>query len=244
MGLQTDRIIGLHAVQAAIGAGRTIERVLIARGASNPRIQALLDECRRRRLAFRLEPREQLDRIADGGVHQGVIAFAQPKPHVELSDILAEDRADGLIVLADGVEDPHNLGAIVRSAEAAGVQAVVVPRRRSASSSDAAGKAAAGALERLPLVRTVNINRAIEQAQKAGYWVYGLDERGDQQLWDVDLRGKIALVVGREGEGLHRLTFERCDGILSIPMALDGVSSLNVSVATGVALFEVVRQRR
>ena len=244
MGLPSDRIIGLHAVQAAVQAGRKIDRILVAKGASNARVQALLNECRRRGLPFRMEPREQLDRIAEGGVHQGVVAFAPPKAHVELSDVLAEERPDGLIVLADGVEDPHNLGAIVRSAEAAGAQAVVVPRRRSASVNDAAGKAAAGALERLPLVRTVNINRAIEQVQKAGYWVYGLDERGDQQLWDVDLKGKVAIVVGREGEGLHRLTFERCDGILAIPMAEEGVSSLNVSVAAGVALFEVVRQRR
>ena len=224
-------------------AGRPIDRVVVARGAANPRLQAIIDRCRAKKIPLRFEARAQLDRLSNRGVHQGVIAFAAGKEYADLDDILTSAPDDALLVLTNGVEDPHNLGAIIRTAEAAGSLAVVLPRRRSAPLSDTAGKAAAGALERLPVVRVANLNRAIDDIKKAGFWVFGLDERGDRAVWEADLGGKTAFVLGAEGGGLHRLTAEKCDGLLNIPM-LGGGSSLNVSVAAGVALFEAVRQRR
>ncbi len=238
-----NRIIGVHALEAALKAGRAIDHVLVARGAINPRIQALLDACRERGVELRFEARAMLDRAANQGVHQGVVAWAEEKRFTGLSDILAAAGADTLLVLADGVEDPHNLGAILRSAEAAGASALIVPRRRSAPLNETVGKASAGALERLPVVRVTNLNRAIEELKKAEFWVHGLDERGEREIWEADLTGRTALVLGAEGAGLHRLTAERCDSLLRIPMQ-GGGASLNVSVAAGVVLFEAVRQRR
>ena len=238
-----DRIIGLHAVEAALGAGRPIDRVVITRGAANPRLQAIIDQCRESRIPVRFEARQQLDRLSNRGVHQGVIAYAAGKRYAELDEVLADAPDDAIVVICDGVEDPHNLGVILRSAEAAGATAVIVPRRRSAPLSDVAAKASAGAMERLPVARVTNINRALDDLKKAGFWTYGLDERGDKTIWDVKLKGKVVLVMGAEGEGLHRLTAERCDELLGIPMQ-GGAASLNVSVAAGVVLFEAVRQRR
>jgi 23S rRNA (guanosine2251-2'-O)-methyltransferase len=237
-----DRLIGIHAVAAALEADRPIERVLIARGAGGPRLQALIDACRRNRVAVRFEGRDMLDRESKGGVHQGVVAFAGARRYLELSEILEQAGPDALIVVADGVEDPHNLGAIIRSAHAAGAAAIVAPERRAAGLTETVAKAAAGALEFLSVVRVKNVNRALDELKAAEFWVYGLDERGEQTCWETDLTGRLALVVGAEGKGLHRLTAEKCDRLISIPMQ-GKVASLNVSVAAGIALFEAVRQR-
>jgi 23S rRNA (guanosine2251-2'-O)-methyltransferase len=237
-----DRLIGIHAVTAALEAERALDRVLIARGAGGPRMQAVIDACRRNGVPVRFEPRDRLDKEAHGGVHQGVVAFAAARSYVELSDVLAAAAPDALIVVADGVEDPHNLGAIIRSAHAAGAEAIAVPERRSVGMTETVAKAAAGALEFLNVVRVKNVNRTLEELKEAEFWVYGLDERGEQTCWETDLTGRVALVVGAEGKGLHRLTAEKCDRLIRIPMQ-GKVASLNVSVATGIALFEAVRQR-
>ncbi len=237
-----NRLIGIHAVQAALDAGRPLERVLIARGAGGPRLQAIIDACRRAGVPVRFEARGVLDKQARGGVHQGVVAVAGARQTARLADILEQAGDDALIVVAAGVEDPHNLGAIVRSAHAAGAAAVVVPERRSAALNETVAKAAAGALEFLSVVRVKNVNRALEQLKQAGFWVYGLDERGERACWETDLTGRLALVLGAEGKGLHRLTARKCDRLLRIPMQ-GKVASLNVSVAAGVALFEAVRQQ-
>lgn len=238
-----DRIIGIHAVEAALASGRLVDRLIVARGAGNPRLQAIIDGCRAKKIPVRFEARSQLDRLTNRGVHQGVVAYAAAKEHASLEDVLANALPEALLVLVDGVEDPHNLGAILRSAEAAGATAVLVPRRRAAPLTETVGKASAGAMERLPVVRTANLNRAIDDLKKAGFWVHGLDERGDLEIWEADFSGRTALVLGAEGAGLHRLTAEKCDSLLRIPMQ-GAAASLNVSVAAGVALFEVVRQRR
>ena len=237
-----DRLIGIHAVTAALEAGRPLDRVLIARGAGGPRMQTVIDACRRARTPVRFEPRNLLDKEARGGVHQGVVAFAAARRTLELSDVLEQAGPDALIVVADGVEDPHNLGAIVRSAHAAGAVAIAVPERRSAGMTETVAKAAAGALEFLPVVRVKNVNRTLDELKKAGFWVHGLDERGERTCWETDLKGRVAIVLGAEGKGLHRLTARRCDGLIRIPMQ-GKVASLNVSVAAGVVLFEAVRQR-
>ena len=237
-----DRLIGIHAVTAALEAGRPLDRVLIARGTGGPRMQAVIDACRRGGVPVRFEPRNLLDKEARGGVHQGVVAFGAARRTFDLEDVLDDAGPDALVVVVDGVEDPHNLGAIIRSAHAAGAAAIVAPERRSASITDTVAKAAAGALEFLPIARVKNVNRALDELKAASFWVYGLDERGEQTCWETDFKGRVALVLGSEGKGLHRLTAEKCDGLLRIPMA-GKVASLNVSVAAGVALFEVVRQR-
>jgi 23S rRNA (guanosine2251-2'-O)-methyltransferase len=237
-----NRIIGVHAVQALLDAGRPLDRVLIAKGATSQRLQKIIEDCRTRAVSVRFEPRENLDRLADKGVHQGVVAYAAKKSAARLEDLIEQAEPDGVILVADSVQDPHNLGAIVRTAHAAGAVGVIVPERRAAGLTDTVAKAAAGALEYLPVVKVTNINRTLDELKEAGFWIYGFDERGDRAPWEADFQGKTVIVVGAEGSGLHRMTAEKCDFLLRIPMQGE-ISSLNVSVAAGIALFEVVRQR-
>lgn len=237
-----NRTIGIHAVEALVEAGRPLDRVLIAKGSSNPRLDKIIAGCRERGVPVSFEPRANLDRLADRGAHQGVVAYGARKPMARLDDLIAEAGDDALFVIADGVQDPHNLGAIVRTANAAGAMALIIPERRASGLTDTVAKTAAGALEHLPVVRVKNINKALDELKSEGFWIHGLDERGDRFAWDCDLTGKTVLVVGAEGDGLHRLTAEKCDFLMQIPM-LGDVSSLNVSVAAGIALFEAVRQR-
>jgi 23S rRNA (guanosine2251-2'-O)-methyltransferase len=227
-------LAGIHPVREALRAGRPIDRVLIAKGAGGPRLQELIDLCRERGVPVRFEPREQLDRAAGSAAHQGVVAFGAVEKYATLEETSA---AGGLHVVLDGVEDPHNLGAIIRTAHAAGAAAVVIPERRAAPLTDVVAKAAAGALAYLPVVRVSNLNRALESLKKSGYWIYGLDERGDQQYDRIDYTAPVAIVLGGEGRGLHEQVAKNCDFLVRIPMAGE-VASLNVSVAAGVVLFE------
>jgi 23S rRNA (guanosine2251-2'-O)-methyltransferase len=238
-----DRLIGIHAVEEALRAGRAIDHVLIARGAANPRMQRVIDQCRRAGVPLRFEAREALDRAAGGGGHQGVVAFAAAHRYWDLKDVIAPDSRPGLLVLLDGVEDPHNLGAIIRTACAAGADGVVLPERRAAGLTETVAKAAAGALEYLKVARTQNVNRALEELKQAGYWIFGLDERGDKPYTEADYRGRTALVLGGEGKGLHQQVARGCDFLLKIPVA-GPIAALNVSVAAGIVLFEALRQRR
>ena len=197
---------------------------------------------RERGVPVRFEERVQIDRLAGTREHQGVIALAASRAVVELEDLLAQKSDRSLIVLLDGVEDPQNLGAIVRTALAAGAQGVVIPERRAAGLTDSVSRASAGALEHLPVARVKNLVRAMEQLKEAGYWLIGLDERGERNYTEADYKSSIGIVLGGEGHGLHELTRKRCDYVVSIPTT-GPVRSLNVSVAAGVVLFEVVRQR-
>ena len=228
-------LIGFHPVREALRAGRPLERLLIAKGAAGPRIQELVDLCRDAGVPVRFEDRAALDRMAGVPSHQGVVGFAAAHRYVEL------DEVSGTLVVLDGVEDPHNLGAIVRTAHAAGAGAVVVPERRAAPLTEVVAKAAAGALEYLPVARVVNLNRALETLKKRGYWIYGLDERGTERYDQVDYATPTALIFGGEGQGLHEQVRKHCDFLVRIPMA-GPISSLNVSVATGVVLFESRRR--
>ena len=242
--MNTTRLIGIHAVTEALRSGRRgLERVVVARGVRNQRLKAIVEECRQRKVPLRFEPRETLDRLAQGEVHQGVTAVVASKPHGNLVDVVKEIGHPGLVVVLDGVEDPHNLGAIVRSAHAAGVDAVVIPSRRSAVITPTVAKAAAGALEYIEVVRTPNVNRALTALKDKGYWVIGLDERAEENYDQADYRGNTVLVLGGEGKGLHQLTAKRCDTLVKIPVA-GRIASLNVSVAAGVVLFEALRQRQ
>lgn len=232
-------------MREALEAGRPLDRVLVVRGHHGERLDALVQLARRAGVPVRFEERAQVDRAAGSREHQGVVAFAAAKPAVGLEDLLKAARASppGLLVLLDGIEDPHNLGAIIRTSLAAGAQGVIVTERRSAGLTDAVGRASAGALAHLPVARVPNLARAMEEVKEAGCWLVGFDERAEKSLTDLDLTGPVGIVLGGEGKGLHELVRTRCDFLASIPTT-GPVRSLNVSVAAGIALFEVVRQRR
>ncbi len=214
-----------------------MDRVLIARGLGGARIQEIVSLCRERGIPVRFEPRPALDRLG-GGAHQGVVAVGAELPYADLEEILGQAR---LLVILDGVEDPHNLGAILRTAHAAGAGGVILPERRSAGLNETVAKAAAGALAHLPVCRVTNINRALETLKKSGWWVYGFDERGEQSYDQVEYTAPTAMVFGGEGHGLHEQVRKHCDLVARIPLA-GKIASLNVSVAAGVALFEWKRR--
>ena len=220
-------------MREALRAQRPIDRVLIARGASGARLQEIVSLCREREVPVRFEPREALDRAA-GAHHQGVVAFGAAHDYASLDDVIPGAK---LLVILDGVEDPHNLGAVIRTTHAAGGSAVLVPERRAAGLTATVAKAAAGALEHLPIARIGNVAQCLERLKKAGFWIYGVDERGDHDYTVVDYSLPTAFVLGGEGHGLHQNVRKHCDGLIRIPMAGE-ISSLNVSVAAGVVLFE------
>jgi 23S rRNA (guanosine2251-2'-O)-methyltransferase len=232
-------IIGINPVMEALRAKRPLERLLIAKGAAGARIQQIVDAARQQGTPVRFEDRASLDRVAGTKTHQGVVALGASHRYAKLDDVLGAP----LLIVLDGVEDPHNLGAIIRTAHAAGAAAVVIPERRSAGLTETVVKAAAGALEYLPVVREGNLNRTLETLKKQGYWIYGVDERGTASYDTTEYGVPSAFVLGGEGKGLHDLVKRHCDLLVRIPMA--GQSpSLNVSVAAGIVLFEWKRRRK
>jgi 23S rRNA (guanosine2251-2'-O)-methyltransferase len=238
-------ITGFHAVEEALAAGRPLDRVLVAKGRHGARVVAVVQMAKSRGVPVRFEDRAQVDRAAGTRDHQGVVGILAAHGSVSLEEWLETARGQdspGLVVLLDGVEDPQNLGAVIRSALAAGARGVILPERRAAGLTEAAARASAGAVAHLPIIRVVNLARAMEELKTAGYWLVGLDERAEQSYTQVDLTVPVALVLGGEGRGLHQLVRERCDFLACIPTS-GPVRSLNVSVAAGIALFEVVRQR-
>jgi 23S rRNA (guanosine2251-2'-O)-methyltransferase len=235
-------LTGFHAVEEALAAGRALDRIVIARGRHGERVEAVVQLARSKSVPVRFEDRLQIDRLVGTREHQGIAALAAAKPALELEDLLAAKTPQGLLVLLDGIEDPHNLGAIVRTALAAGAHGVIIPERRAVGLTDTVERASAGALAHLPVARVKNLVRAMEEMKEAGYWLIGLDERAEKKYTEADFSGQVGIVLGSEGEGLHELTRKRCDFLVSIPTS-GPVRALNVSVAAGVVLFEVVRQR-
>jgi len=231
--------VGVNPVREALRAQRPLDKVLIAKGAAGPRIQEIVELCRAQSIPIRFEPRDALDRAANAAAHQGVIAFGAVHSYVELREIAQDAR---LLVVLDGVEDPHNLGAILRTAHAAGANAVVIPERRAAPLTETVAKAAAGALAYLPVAKIANVTQALEYLKERGFWIYGLDERGDVLYDQADYNTPTAFVLGGEGKGLHQAVRKHCDVLVRIPMA-GPVSSLNVSVSAGIVLFEWRRRR-
>ena len=238
-------IYGINAVTEALKArGRAFEWVGVAKERHDLRLQRVIDECRRQAVAVRFVPRAELDRMAGNNGHQGVVAVTSAKQYSDVDDVLAAKRGThSLVVVLDGVEDPHNLGAILRTADAAGADGVVIPERRAAGVTAAVAKVSAGASEHLPIAKVTNIARALEDLKSNNLWIVGLDERGSQSYESLDYKMDCALVMGAEGKGLHDLVRKRCDFLVSIPM-LGKVASLNVSVAAGVVLYEILRQRK
>ncbi|MBF0382059.1 MAG: 23S rRNA (guanosine(2251)-2'-O)-methyltransferase RlmB [Magnetococcales bacterium] len=238
-------VIGVNPVQALFtDANRPVEYLAVAKGAGGKRIQEIVDKARAQGLRTRFVDRQTLDGMSGGLAHQGVIARAGIRKQPTFKQIIAKviDNPNTLLVLLDGVEDPHNLGAIIRSAESFGALAVILPKDRSAALSAVAAKASAGAVERLDVVRVTNLTRSIDELKEYGVQVIGLAGEEAQAINQANLKGAVALVLGGEGKGLRRLTRDHCDSLVSIPIT-GGVGSLNVSVAAGIALYEVQRSR-
>ena len=241
-------LYGLHAVEEALRAGkRRFDHVLVARERHDERLERIVTACREAGVRVRQESREQLTQVAQTAAHQGVVAMVRPQEFLAIEDLYAgapaKPDAARLVLALDGVEDPQNLGALLRVADGAGVDGVVLTERRSAPLSPVAVKASAGAAEHLRIAKVVNLVRALEDLKRKNLWVVGLDERGTTDYDQFDLTGDVVLVLGREGAGLHDLVRRTCDHLLRIPMA-GGVSSLNVSAAGAVVLYEAARQRR
>src|SRR6204780_294400 len=236
-------ITGFHAVEEALAAGRPLDRILVAKGRHGERVEQIVRLAKSRGVPVRFEDPQQGDPATGTREHQGIAALGAAKPAVELEDLLGGKGGQGLLVLLDGIEDPHNLGAIVRTSLAAGAHGGVIPERRAAGLTDTVARAAEGGLAHLPVAKVTNLARTMEELKEAGYWLVGLDEEGDREYTEVDYRSPVGIVMGGEGKGLHELTRKRCDFVVSLP-TVGPVKSLNVSVAAGVVLFEVVRQRK
>ena len=236
-------LYGLHPVEEALRSGsRQFDHLCVARERHDHRLQKVIDSARENGVRLRFEPREELTRLAKSAGHQGVVAVVRTREFLDLEDLLT-GPAPRLLLALDGIEDPQNLGALLRSADASGVDGIILTERRAAPLSAVAIKASAGAAEHVRIARVVNLVRALEQLKQQNIWCVGLDERGDSSYDQYDFSSNTVIVLGREGDGLHDLVRRTCDHLLRIPMA-GAVSSLNVSAAGAIVMFEAARQRR
>jgi 23S rRNA (guanosine2251-2'-O)-methyltransferase len=239
-----DVIYGLHPVEEALASRRPVDYVAVARERKDAKLQRVVDQARAAGVSVRFMPRDQLDRLARNAGHQGIAAVVATRKYADVDDLLAERRGrHAFLVVLDGVEDPHNLGAIIRTADGAGADGIVLPERRAVGVTSTVAKVSAGASEHLPIARVTNVARVIEELKSKNVWTVGLDERGQQSYDRIDYNMDCALVLGAEGAGLHDLVRKKCDFLVSIPMA-GKVPSLNVSVAAAVVMYEIARQRR
>ncbi len=242
-------IYGIHAVAAAMKQPRKLSEILVSDGhRPNPRLAALLARSKDNHIRVVRVATDELDRLSGGGRHQGVVARLKDKavttaPHIDLISLIQRLDRPAFLLILDGVQDPHNLGACLRSADAAGVDAVVVPKDKAAGLTPVVRKVACGAAESVPFYQVTNLARTLRELQALGVWLIGAAGEAKTALYQADLAGSLAIVMGAEGKGLRRLTREHCDLLIKIPMA-GAVESLNVSVATGICLFEAVRQRQ
>ncbi|MBF2049625.1 MAG: 23S rRNA (guanosine(2251)-2'-O)-methyltransferase RlmB [Leptolyngbya sp. IPPAS B-1204] len=242
-----DLIYGRHSVLAALDGERSLNRIWVtSKLRYDPRFHGLLTQAKADGAVIDEVDYRRLDQITHGATHQGIAAQVASYAYLELSELIQQAKAvtdQPVLVVADGITDPHNLGAIIRTAEALGAQGLVIPQRRAAAVTSTVAKVAAGALETFPVARVVNLGRALEELKSAGFWIYGTVAEADQPVDAVTFSGAIALVIGSEGEGLGLLTQKACDALVSIPLQ-GHVPSLNASVAAGMVLYEVFRQRR
>ncbi|MBF2029670.1 MAG: 23S rRNA (guanosine(2251)-2'-O)-methyltransferase RlmB [Oscillatoriales cyanobacterium C42_A2020_001] len=244
---EAELIYGRHPVQTALEGQRTLNRIWVtSRLRYDPRFHSLLAEAKAHGSVIdEVDPR-RLDQLTDGANHQGIAAQVAPYEYHELADVIEKAKAteeQPVLIVADGITDPHNLGAIIRTAEAMGAQGLVIPQRRAVGITATVAKVAAGALESFAVARVVNLTRALEELKAAGFWIYGLASEANQLLQKTEFSGAIALVVGAEGEGLSLLIQRSCDHLVSIALA-GKTPSLNASVATGMAIYEIYRQRQ
>jgi 23S rRNA (guanosine2251-2'-O)-methyltransferase len=238
-------LYGIHPVEEAIRSGaRQLDHVSVARDRRDEKLDRLIELCRSAGIRVTHESKDTLTKLARSEMHQGVLAMVRERKFLAIEDLLATEKEGPRFFLAlDGVEDPHNLGALLRTAEGAGVDGVILPERRSAPITATVAKTSAGASEHVKVARVTNLVRSLEQMKQKNVWVLGLDERGSPDYMDFDFKTDCVLVLGREGAGLHDLVKKTCDHLLRIPMA-GKVSSLNVSVAGAVVMYEAMRQRR
>jgi 23S rRNA (guanosine2251-2'-O)-methyltransferase len=237
-------IEGRNAVMEAFRAGKTIDKLFVLKGCQDGPVNSILREAKKHDTIVNFVAKERLDQLSETGKHQGVIAFAAAYEYAEVEDILklAEEKGEPpFIILLDNVEDPHNLGAIIRTANLAGAHGVIIPKRRAAGLTATVAKTSAGALNYTPVAKVTNLGVTIEELKEKGLWFVCAD-MGGTTMYDLNLKGPIGLVIGNEGEGVSRLVKEKCDFVASIPMKGD-IDSLNASVAAGVLAYEIVRQR-
>lgn len=239
------KVEGRNAVIELLKSDRTINKIMIARGEKQGSIYEIIKLAKEKRIVITEVDKAKLDTISETKHHQGVIAFASPIEYRTLDDILEIARSkneDPFILIADEIEDPHNLGALIRTAEIAGCHGLVIPKRRSALVTEVVTKVSCGATEYLPIARVNNINEAIRDLKENGVWVVGTDGSADKLYYEQDFRGPIAIIIGSEGRGMNKLTMKNCDFLVKIPM-FGHITSLNASVSGGIVLFEAVKQR-
>ena len=240
-----DVLYGIHAVEEALRArSRSLDHLEVARERHDQRLQAVIDLAREEGVSLRFVPGDQLDRLARSRSHQGIVAIVAGKEYAGIDEILRNANGSHVFILVlDGIEDPHNLGALIRTADGAGASGIIIPERRAAAVNATVAKTSAGASEHVRIARVVNLARALDELKEKNVWIVGLDERGGKQYDEIDYNMDCAIVLGAEGHGLHDLVRKKCDYLVSIPMA-GRVPSLNVSVAGAVVMYEVARQRR
>lgn len=240
----SDKIIGRNPVAEAIKSGREIDKIIVKKGEIEGSLRVIIKKARDAGIPVTEADKNKLDRLSEGGNHQGIIAYAAQHSYAELSDILAGAREKGhapLIIILDKITDPHNFGSILRTANCAGADGVIIPKRANVGLNEVVAKTSAGALEYTPVCKVTNIAQTVERLKEEGFWIAGAEAGGDS-MYKADLTGAIALVIGSEGEGISRLVKEKCDFLVEIPMFGD-VNSLNASVAAAVLMYEIVRQR-
>ncbi|AGX41235.1 23S rRNA (guanosine(2251)-2'-O)-methyltransferase RlmB [Clostridium saccharobutylicum] len=240
-----DIVIGRNAVIEALKGEGTIETLYISNGNLEGSIKTIVGLAKEKRVIIREVDRRKLDSMCNGEVHQGVIAKITPYKYSQVSDILelAEKRGESpFIVILDEVEDPHNLGSIIRTAELFGVHGIIIPKRRSASVTSTVYKSSVGAVEHVKIAKVTNLNAIIEELKESGIWVYGADIRAEEYSYQVDFSGPCALIIGNEGRGISKLTVQKCDKLIKIPM-VGKINSLNASVAGGIMMYEVLKGR-
>lgn len=239
-----DLIIGRNAVAEALKSGRAIDSLLVARGERGGSIGKIIADSRDRGIVVKETDVRKLDKICGGSNHQGVAAWVAAHEYSSIEDILNNAESKGeqpFVIICDEIEDPHNLGAIIRTADACGAHGIIIPKRRGVSLTYAVGKVSAGAVEYVPVAKVANLASTIEELKEKGFWVYGADMNGTR--WDKqDYSGSVALVIGSEGKGISRLVREKCDFIVSLPMK-GKINSLNASVAAGILMYEIAKHR-
>ncbi|SFJ37354.1 23S rRNA (guanosine(2251)-2'-O)-methyltransferase RlmB [Thermoflavimicrobium dichotomicum] len=241
----TEWIIGRHAVNEALRAGRTIDKILLAKGVQTKSIQAILEQVQKAKIPYQWVPRSKLDQLSEGGNHQGVMAQVAAYRYASIEECFsrAEEKGEApFFLLLDGIEDPHNLGSILRTADATGVHGVIIPKRRAVGLTSTVAKTSAGAIEYVPMVRVTNLNRTVEELKEQGVWIVGSDGSAEQTYDQVDYQMPVALVIGNEGQGISQLLKKKCDFLVRLPMR-GRISSLNASVAAGILMYEVMRGR-
>lgn len=241
----TDLIYGRHTVLEALRSERSVEKVLLAENISKNSVREIVERAKAEKVPYQWVPRARIDQLAEGKNHQGVAAQVAPYEYASLDTLFkrAEQRKENpFFLLLDGIEDPHNLGSILRSADAAGVHGVVIPKRRATGVTSVAAKTSAGAAQHVPVVRVTNLNRVADELKEQGIWLVGSDGGADKTYTEVDYSMPIALVIGSEGSGIHSLLKKKCDFLVKLPMK-GKVTSLNASVAAGILMYEVLRSR-